>query len=179
MKTIIPLLVIFLFYGCQSKKGLNQKEKINQAGNAIVDDNGPHLIVYKTKADYYNFVPVILSDDKTEIISYPDPIDVKLGEKLQLPTLLHDGYLLDNRGIGKNVAFVKIIYEDYSKLQTVPTLRVLYSLIIDKDPLIELYDCGIRTGSNDDINKINNLIDSNKLLSECKVIKLINNSTYK
>ena len=32
---------------------------------------GPQTIVYKTKKDYYNLVPVLLSDDKTEIISYP------------------------------------------------------------------------------------------------------------
>jgi len=94
-----------------------------------------------------------------------------------LPTLLHEGYLLDNRGLGKNVAFVKINYEDYSKLQTVQTLKELNNLIIDKNPLIELYDCGIRPGSIDEINQINQinqinkLIDSKKLRSKAKVIK--------
>ena len=171
MRTIIPFLVIILLYSCKSNRELSHKTKINQTIISTTDYSRPHLIVYKTKVDYNNFVPIILSEDKTESISYPDPIDVKLGDKLQLPTLLHEGYLLDNRGIGKNVAFVKIKYEDYSKLLTVPTLKELYNLIIDKNPLIELYDCGIRTGSIDDINKLNNLIDSKKLRSECIVIK--------
>jgi len=171
MKSIIPLLVITVFCGCKANNSLTLKTNTSQTSVAIVNHNQPHLIVYKTRADYNNYVPVILSDDKTEIISYPDPTDVKSGDKLQLPTLLHEGYLLDNRGLGKNVAFVKINYEDYSKLQSVPTLKELYDLIIDKNPLIELYDCGIRTGSIDEINQINKLIDSKKLRSKAKVIK--------
>lgn len=171
MKTIIPLFVIIVFCSCKANNNLTQKTNTSQTSVATVNDNRPHLMVYKTKADYNNYVPVILSDDKTKIISYPHPTDLKVGDKLQLPTLLHEGYLLDNRGLGKNVAFVKINYEEYSKLQSVPTLKELYDLIIDKNPLIELYDCGIRTDSIDDINKLNNLIDSKKLRSVCIVIK--------
>jgi hypothetical protein len=171
MKTIIPLFVIIIFCSCKANNNLTQKTNTSQTSVDIVNDNRPHLIVYKTKANYNNFVPVILSDDKTEIISYPDPSDIKSGDKFQLPTILHEGYLLDNRGIGRNVAFVKINYGDYAKLQTIPTIKELYNLIIDKDPLIELYDCGIRTGSIDQINQINQLIDSKKLRSKSKVIK--------
>src|SRR5690606_8395697 len=105
---------------------------------------GSPVLIYKTKADYNNLVPVILSDDKKEIISYSHPNDLKSGNTFLQPLTLHDGYLLDNKGIGKNVAFLKINYEDYSKLSEVPTLKELHALIIDKDPLIELCDCGVK-----------------------------------
>jgi hypothetical protein len=96
---------------------------------------GPQTIVYKTKKDYYNLVPVLLSDDKTEIISYPHPIDIKVGDTYVTPTKLNEGYLLDNRGIGKNVAFLNMTYEQYSKLDRVPTLEELQNMIVDKNPL--------------------------------------------
>ena len=77
MRTIIPFLVIILLYSCKSNRELSHKTKINQTIISTTDYSRPHLIVYKTKVDYNNFVPIILSEDKTEIISYPDPIDVK------------------------------------------------------------------------------------------------------
>src|ERR1044071_4992028 len=72
---------------------------------------GPPAIVYKTKADYSNYVPVILSEDKSKIVSYPDPKDVQSAA----PVKLKNGYLLDNRGINKNVAFLRWTYEEYKK----------------------------------------------------------------
>ena len=62
------------------------------------------VVIYKTAKDYRNNVPVTLSDDKTTIVSYPHPTDLVLGEGLALPASLHNGYLLDNRGINRNVA---------------------------------------------------------------------------
>ena len=67
---------------------------------------GPHVLIYKTKGDYFNNVPVILSADKTKLISYPDIKDVYTNGKLALPELIAGGYLLDNRGINKDVAFI-------------------------------------------------------------------------
>ena len=171
MKTIIPLLSVLILFSCKSNRELPRKTDINQT-NAITNANDrAHLIVYKTKADYNNYIPVILSDNKIEIISYPAPSDVVSTNKLLKPTPLNNGYLLDNKGINRNVAFVKITYEEYAKFQNVPSLKELLSLIIDKNPLLEIYDCGIRTNLIDDIKKINNLIDRNKLQSESKLIK--------
>ena len=131
----------------------------------------PPTLVYKTKADYNNLVPVLLSDDKTEIISYPHPSDIKLGNALALPNLLKNGYLLDNRGIGLNVAFLKITYEEYAKLENAPTLKELYDLIIDKDPLTELCNCGNRKAFKDKISDLNKIIKAKKLKSICRQIK--------
>jgi hypothetical protein len=133
--------------------------------------SAPPTLVYKTRLNYYNLVPVMLSDDKTEIISYPHPKDLKVGDALALPTSLKDGYLLDNRGIGSNVAFLKMTYEEYSKLESAPSLIELYDLIIDKDPLTELCNCGNRNAFKDKTSELNKIIMSKKLKTICKEIK--------
>ena len=133
--------------------------------------SGPSVFVYKTKANYNNLVPVILSDDKTEILSYPHPSDIKTGSGYPLPVLLNNGYLLDNRGIGKNVAFLKITYEDYSKLENAPSLKEMYSLILDKNPLTELCDCGVKSAFTDLTKQLNDLIDKKVIRTTCKTIK--------
>jgi len=101
----------------------------------------PPVIIYKTKQDYFYNVPVGLSEDKKTIISYPDKVDLFYAGKLATPTHLIDGYLLDNRGIGINSAFLKYTYEDYSKFPSTPTVSVLFSQIIDIDPFTEIYSC--------------------------------------
>jgi hypothetical protein len=155
-------IILFLVAAC---KGQN---KVSFAPDFVT---APPTLVYKTKANYNNLVPILLSDDKKEIISYPHPSDLKVGSTFVLPTLLNNGYLLDNRGIGTNVAFLKLTYEEYSKLDNVPTLKELYDLIIDKDPLTELCNCGNNRAFADKTKQINNLIDTKKLRTTCKTIK--------
>ena len=115
----------------------------------------PQAIVYKTKADYSKYVPVTLSDDKSKIVSYPAPQDVFTAGKLAIPTELPHGFWLDNRGIGPNSCFIKITYEEYSKMASSPSPDELYKLIIDKDPFTEMYDLGARNKFKDtDIKEI-------------------------
>jgi hypothetical protein len=123
----------------------------------------PPCIVYKTKSDYFNNIPVILSDDQTRIVSYPDVKDVYFKGNLAYPTVLNDGYLLDNRGIGPNVAFLSITYEQYSKMVKTPSSEELFELIIDKDPLKEMIQCGNRSKYTDIENELNTLISSGKI----------------
>ena len=132
---------------------------------------GPHQLVYKTKADYRNLVPVELSDDKSKIISYPDPHDVKAGGGRLLPTKLHKGYLLDNRGIGANTAFINMTLQKYAALPAAPAPSELFSMIVDKDPIVALCDCGKKSAFKNPADDINKLIDSRKLLKSCTVIK--------
>jgi hypothetical protein len=84
--------------------------------------------------------------------------------------VLNDGFLLDNRGIGPNVAFLSITYEQYSKMVKTPSSEELFELIIDKDPLKEMYQCGNRSKYPDIENDLNTLISSGKLKS-CKKLK--------
>jgi len=131
----------------------------------------PHLQVYKTRADYRNLVPVILSDDKSKIVSYPAPQDIKAGGTQLLPAALHKGYLLDNRGIGTNTAFINMTWEKYAALSAAPSADELFSMIKDKNPIITLCDCGKKSAFKHPAVEMNRLIDSKQLLKHCTVIK--------
>lgn len=126
---------------------------------------GPQAIVYKTKEDYYNNVPVILSAEKSEIVSYPGIKDIYFKGELAYPTKLNDGYLLDNRGIDINVGFLKYTYEQYSTLEKTPTSEELLSNILDTDPITEMYNCGSKFDFKDILSELNDAIDNNKLAS--------------
>jgi hypothetical protein len=125
----------------------------------------PPTIVYKTKKNYDKNVAIYLSEDKKRITGYPHPSDVSARS---YPTVLKKGYLLDNRGIGKNTAFISMTYEEYAALKNVPSPAELDSMIIDRDPIKVMYHCGNRGGyvDTDDLNK---LIDSK--FKGCRRIK--------
>jgi hypothetical protein len=166
---IFSFIFLILLLGCKPKQPVTSDAKVKAFSPQYVP--GPHVMVYKTKANYDKLVPVELSDDKTQITSYPDPKDIRNDNGYQYPTPLHNGYLLDNRGIGKNAAFLKITYEEYAELQTPPSLKELLSMILDKDPLLELIDCGSLSAFPDMPAQLNEQIDNNKLRINCKVIK--------
>jgi hypothetical protein len=168
---LIVLITLLFCLSCKTNQKALKKSSETQSDFTPVFTAGPPVLVYKTKGNYNNLVPVLLSDDKSEIVSYPHPKDLKTGSGYPLPVILKDGFLLDNRGIGKNVAFLKISYEEYAKLENAPSLKELFDKIIDKDPLTELCNCGIKTAFTDEVNQLNYLIDNKKLRSTCKIIK--------
>src|SRR2546423_15562709 len=106
-----PLILLTLL-SCKTNNKMPPSEKEKETIFIPQFTPGPPVLVYKTKTDYTNYVPVILSDDKTRIISYPDPKDIQNSA----PVKLKNGYLLDNRGISKNAAFLNWTYAKYSKL---------------------------------------------------------------
>lgn len=125
----------------------------NPTANAL-----PAAIVYKTRANYNNKVPVMLNADKTAIMSYPAPSDVR---HLPTPLPLADGYLLDQRGIGNTVAFLSLTYKDYAELPAVPSTDLLMKSIIDKNPLLEMYRLPINFNEAvADTAKVNEIIRS-------------------
>jgi hypothetical protein len=130
----------------------------------------PHVLVYKAKPQYRNLVPVQLSADKKSVVSYPDPADIKTGSGYPIPVLLHKGYWLDKRGIGLNTAFLRLTYEEYSKLKSSPTAEALYNMIVDKYPISELCDCGKRVQGKYTVKQLNELIDKKLLKKKCKVL---------
>ncbi len=152
---LFMVLITFSFSCCTPIK----KIKSDQSGAVP----SPPTIVYKTKTDYFNNVPVLLSADKQTIVAYPDPKDLTIDNKLCLPTQLAKGYLLDNRGISSNVGFLKISYQEYSSLATPPSINELKSLLLDTDPLVELYDLGPRHNLKNADKEINQIITRNKL----------------
>lgn len=128
-------------------------------------------VVYKTKGDYIDLVPVIMNDDRTRIISWPDPSDLISQGKLMKPFKLKDGYLLDNRGINENVAFLNISYEEYSKLDSPPHIVELMLRIRDRYPLTVMYRCGLRSDYTDLVYELNVLIERG--LTNCEKADIV------
>ena len=160
---ICSLILLFAFLSCKTTR-LTQNTVLVSAPS----DSEPVAIVYKTTKDYSNLVPVIMNDERTKIVSYPDPLDLLTDGKLAVPTPLNQGYLLDNRGINENVVFLSYTYENYSRLKEVPAMSELISKIIDKYPLSALIYCGARSEYQNDIGKLNELIDNG--FTGCKKI---------
>lgn len=133
---------------------------------------GPPTYVYKTTGNFADKVPIGLSDDQEKIVSYPHPTDLKKGESLMLPTQLAKGYWLDNRGIGPNTVFIDMTYEQYNKLENPPSVDRLMSMILDKKPFEEMYNCGKRNAFNNVEQQINDLIDSKQLKKRCKKVAI-------
>jgi len=148
------LIVGILTSCCSAKKAENAQP------NAGVGIPGPKVIIYKTTKDYSKQVPVTLSDDKMSIASYPDIKDVYFNGALAYPTQLNDGFLLDNRGISANVAFLSLTYQEYSKLPATPAPDELMKLIIDKQPLSLMYNCGSRSAFKQIEIDLNSKIDA-------------------
>lgn len=152
-KVIGSLLITALMFSCKPAK--NVTEKNNDMTAAAVEQT----IIYKTIRDFSKFVPVTMNTDRTQIVSYPAPTDLLYNGKPALPVQLANGYWLDNRGIGPNVAFTSYTYEEYAALSEVPSLKVLLSKIIEKYPLAEMYFCG-RRDSYKNIDDLNKLIEN-------------------
>ena len=166
-KKIILSLTALLIFGssCKVKQttATTQSAPQAEAGPAVNHGFGPHAIVYKTKADYAHYIPVTLSVDGSQITSYPAPTDIYRNGSLATPTVLTQGYLLDNRGVGATTAFVKISYQQYAQYKETPSLNDLMQQIIDKKPFTEMYDLGLRSSFGNEVDEINAIITSGKL----------------
>jgi hypothetical protein len=131
----------------------------------------PQAIVYKTVKDYNRLVPVVMNQERTKIVSYPAPSDIYYNGKLAMPTVLQDGYLLDNRGIDENTVFLTYTYEEYSRLSEAPPLSELINKIQDRHPLAEIIYCGERNQYKDEVKELNELIKKN--FPNCRRINLM------
>lgn len=151
----LSVLVSLTIVSCKCQKTCKKQNNDTTTNESSARIIAP-VIIYKTNGDYNKNVPVTLSDDKTDIISFPDITDVYYAGKLAYPTQLANGYLLDNRGVSKNVAFLKYTYEEYSKLASTPSKEELLKVIISKNPLVEIYKCD-KLPKND-IQKLNEFI---------------------
>ena len=129
------------------------------------------VVIYKTRGDYSNLVPVLLNADRTRIVSFPEPGDLMWEGNLMKPIQLNNGFWLDNRGIDEHVAFLNMTYKEYSKLKHPPHLVELMLRIRDREPLAEMYRCGLRSEYTDLIYELNVLIDRG--LSNCEKVSLL------
>lgn len=174
---IFIVFILLIIYSCECKKSVhitnNDKSTVHQMNHSERKNINRNLsdesktfqlnqaIVYKTRKNYYDNVPVILTSDKKNIVSYPSIYDVYYNGKLSYPTKLTDGYLLDNRGINESVAFTSYTYEEYSKLKETPSKDELLKRIIDKNPLIVIVYCGNRSNYKNEVEELNDQIKNN------------------
>ena len=166
-RLIYFLLAVLLWIGC-SRKVTNSTITGSPMGVGVALPSPP-CFIYKTRADYAQNVPVILSGDKKVILSFPGIKDLIVNGQFAYPTQLAGGYLLDNRGIGQDVAFLRYTYPEYSSLSKTPTAAELWDFILDKDPLTELYRCGAMGDYTDLVEDLNRLINDGKINSCIKL----------
>lgn len=162
---VFSLAILLITYGCCSNKKINP---IKSASNQDLNNALPSIVIYKTKVNYSRLVPVGLSADKSQIVSYPHPKDVRNDSTLMYPVRLENNFWLDRVGIGTNVAFLGIGMKEYSELTEPLSLEEMEGLIIDNDPLLEMWNCGPKANSTEIISALNNLILNNNLESKCK-----------
>ena len=167
--TILSVIVLFMAFSCQiNKKAAKENVIINE--RTINFEPGPQAIVYKTKDDFSDYVPVIMNPERTEIVSYPAPFDIFYNGVLSKPTRLNNGYLLDNRGINENVVFLNYTYEEYANLSEAPSLSEMKKRIKEKFPLTEMINCGLRMQYKNEEQELNSLVETG--FSGCKIIKV-------
>lgn len=152
---LLLICFTFSFTSCNTHKTV-QKEKTG------VISPGPHVIIYKTRDNYFMHVPVGLSEDKKSVVSYPAPGDVFYNGDLAYPVKLEDGFLLDRRGITPQSGFLSWTYYEYSRFEKTPSPQELLVKMLDDDPFIMMYDCGSSAQYKDMENELNEKIKAGK-----------------
>ncbi len=146
-----------LFSMCNSNKQIMQSSNMQAP-----------LIIYKTTKDYSNHIPIVLNESRDRIVSYPAMTDIYFNGAFAKPTRLASGFLLDNFGVSANSVYTSFTFEEYAKLEKVPSLQELMESVIDYNPFIEMYHCGKRDDF-ETTNDINNIIRSK--FENCKRIR--------
>ncbi len=172
---IIPFVLLLLasVSGCKTNQKPVETKKNEQEHTDLVNpvfSPGPPVIIYKTKSDYRDKVAVTLTEDKSKLSSFPAPSDVIQQGELALPIGLADGFLLDQRGINEQVAFLSMTYANYSHLAKTPAAGELMDMILDADPLVEMYHCGNSQAFTSIVDELNALILAGKL-DRCRRLK--------
>lgn len=144
----VSCAIVTSLCACGSSKNAAQSD-------IIVATASPQAVVYRTNKDYSRNVPVILDENKENIVSFPDPVDVR---NFPVPTPLDKGYLLDNRGIGPHVAYTDYTFAEYAMLDKVPSIEELQAHIIDRNPIAEMWLCGPRHSFSDIRAELNLII---------------------
>jgi hypothetical protein len=164
---LTSFLVVTYTTGCSFIKSIAFCQK---SGPSLDFSAGPPTLIYKTRANYSDKIPLTLSEDKTRIVGYPHPRDIYYRGKLAKPVYLRDGFMLDNRGIGPNTCFISMTYEEYALLSRAPAPGELEKMIIDRDPVSEIYNCGNRDQFTDVEYELRRMIRKGQL-GKCRLIK--------
>ena len=174
MKKIILLSILSIaLFSCHTQKKAAESNtpapqaQTQKPTTAPASVASPPTYIYKTRNDYSQNVFVGYANNR--ITFFPAPTDLYTNGKLATPTPLRNGYWLDNRGISPNIAFLSYTYEEYANMQHVP--NDLYQKILDKDPILEMWDCGPRHTYSDAAKELNKIIQENQLDTRCTRVK--------
>ncbi len=150
-------IVILLLYSCKTHREIPPAAVVNHADIVHFRPDSP-MVIYKTRADYSQFVPVRMNADRTEIIEAPHPADLIHQGRLAFPVALNQGYWIDNLGITPDVAYLRFTIENYSKLDEPLSVEIMMRYILDAYPLTEMYRCGYRNEYRDIFKEVNVLV---------------------
>ena len=150
--TAIATVALLALNGCKSQSDGSNATHTTVPDSRLIVNEGPmpggkplasampRAIVYRTGADYADKVPVNIDTRSGAIVGSPDPRDLHAAS---MPLPLAEGYLLDRRGISPSVAFTSFTYAEYAALQAPPTMEQLKKSIINKHPIVEMYQLPI------------------------------------
>lgn len=151
------LILLILMFSCKPTQQL-VPVPVDKMPERSIGGETPQVVVYKTISDFSNYVPVIMNPEKNKIISYPAPADLVKDGVILKPIALKQGYLLDQRGINENVAYLNITIEDYIKATRLPSPEYMLTIILEKNPLTELWYCGKESSFKNKTRELNKLI---------------------
>lgn len=158
------LMVLVVINGCKSSQKLSQPPTEQFAMKPAP------VVIYKTKANFDQLVPIIAAGDPLSLVSYPHPSDLKFSDgSYRYPLPLKGGYLLDRKGVGPRTAFLRLTYEDYCAQPPDPS--TLLSLIAESDPMEEIWHCHLPYSQEALVDTLNHLITSQQLNRCCSRIK--------
>lgn len=105
------------------------------SGNAIAVAALPQAQIYRTSTDVDALVPVQVNPVDGSLVSFPAPSDIT---GAQMPVVLHDGWLLDRRGISPNTRFLTYTYSRYHSLLETPSPAELKAAIVPDARVTEI-----------------------------------------
>lgn len=162
---VLIALASIVIFACKSAQTPQKNDNANQMTPF------PGHIIYKTKANFDNLVPVGLSENKKDVVSLPAPSDLLKDNELRTPIKLHKGYLLDLRGIGPNTAFIKTSYQEYVKKSQPMSSPDILKDLKEVDPFTEMFRCKYQGNKSELVEWLNKLIDDGQLESKCIKLK--------
>lgn len=132
--------------GCHSKQQAAADPSQSHSHAVVIGNAGtaaptasymPRAVIYKTNVDAFDLVPVVLTADGRNFVTYPAPSDLN---RDQMPLRLADGWLLDRRGaIGPGTAFLRYTYSEYEALPQAPSPEQLRDAILPDVHVTEAY----------------------------------------
>ncbi len=164
------LSICFTIYGCGSSEQCCCSQSSCNPMNNFQKKTSPFslnskpisqlapIILYKTKNNYNNLVPITLSQNG-DIMSYPSRYDLGSPQLFSYPIELKDGYLWDLRGVSMHSVFLDLSYEEYYNLPKDPSIEFLRKHIKHKNPFVFLAICDRSSIGEVSIESLNRYIE--------------------